>query len=143
MAATRPTPRPFFRPGTVRLHSDWEPEVVGEVYKFLKTRVEPEAQAIAKAKAPVDTGELKSKTFAKVTRVGKVVVSLEVGSRAAHADFVEYGTGRRGAKTWTVRSGKLGKPDSYVHGGKPGMVAQPFLRPTLIDVARRFFKYGG
>jgi len=48
-----------------------------------------------------------------------------VNARVKYAEFVEYGTGRRGA------SSNVETPMTYSYGPKPGMRAQPFMWPAI------------
>jgi len=85
----------------------------------------------AKGYCPVDTGLLQSSITANVTRGiqlamagGPISDSLFAvqGVIAPHTDYasyVEYGTGQRGS------------PAPYAHTDKPGMRAQPYMRPAL------------
>jgi len=49
----------------------------------------------------------------------------EVGTNVDYAQFVEFGTGRRGSS-----SQHPPLPSGYVHGSRAGMLAQPFLYPA-------------
>ena len=81
-----------------------------------------EAQEIV----PVDTGELRASGVAEV-RDGDKTVIADVSFNAAHAVFVEYGTGRRGAAS-------PGAGPYPYNPDWPGMPAQPYLRPALEKV---------
>lgn len=78
-----------------------------------------EAQAIV----PVDTGELRDSGKVEVRETAKGAVA-DVIFDAAHASYVEFGTGIAGA------SSPGAGPVPY-NPNWPGMPAQPFLRPAI------------
>ncbi len=78
---------------------------------------------VSKQLCPVDTGELVS-SGGRITVWQGNKVTGTVSYSAAHAAYVEFGTGQRGAA-----SAGAG-PYPYRHDWK-GMVAQPYLRPAL------------
>ncbi len=83
-----------------------------------------EAQAIV----PVDTGELRDSGSVVMEESDKRVTGHVVFS-ANHAGFVEWGTGIRGSES-------AGANPAYSYSSTwPGMVARPYLRPSL-DVCR-------
>lgn len=127
-------------PGTVKLDADWQ--------LVLRRQVEPAfgkaadtMAAEARRLVPVDTGDLKSSIRSDVIIQG-VRLAAVCSASAPHADFVEYGTGQRGARSYTRGGARVPKPDGYVHGDKPGMRAQPYLRPAMVAAARQHFAYG-
>lgn len=87
-------------------------------------------EASAKAKSPVDTGELRDKIDHKTESQGKELVG-KVGSPLDYSIYVEFGTGefsenangRKGG--WSYKS-----PDGKWHH-TIGMSPQPFLRPAF------------
>jgi len=81
----------------------------------------------AVALVPRDTGELASSGQTAVTWQGQAVTGT-VAFTAAHAGFVEFGTGIRGAES--AGAGPVNYNPAW-----PGMPAQPYLRPA-IDTAR-------
>jgi HK97 gp10 family phage protein len=86
--------------------------------------VASEAQAIV----PVDTGELRDSIgVGPVELVGQSVRGY-VEATSAHAAFVEFGTGQRGAAS-------AGAGDGPYSPSWPGMPAQPYMRPAL-DIGR-------
>lgn len=92
----------------------------------------------ARRRVPVATGTLRSSIQGKVTskRTGIIEIELTVGGRgeAPYWAFVEYGTGRRGARSRQVEPGT---PDGWVYGQINGQTAQPFMRPAMLVVKRR------
>lgn len=138
-----PTPRATrsaVLPGTVKLDADWQ--------IVLRRQMEPAFGAAADTMAtearrlvPVDTGELKASIRSDVIVQGIRLAAVCVAT-APHADFVEYGTGQRGAKTFKRGAMRVDKPVEYQHGPKPGMRAQPYLRPAMVAAARLHFAYG-
>lgn len=70
------------------------------------------------------------------------VHSVEVGIPAGrlrhdYGRYVELGTGRRGA---SKLHGMAYIPPGYRHGGKPGMLPQPFLYGEFRRVSERFLR---
>lgn len=74
-------------------------------------------QTAAQGYCPVDTGALRDSIGITITETGKTVVGV-VAPTMPYASYVEYGTGRKGS------------PAPYAHTDKPGMVAQPYMRPA-------------
>ena len=74
----------------------------------------------AKLYCPVDTGALSDSITAEVNETGSTVRGT-VGPHMYYADYVEYGTGRRGDPT---------APYPHVESW-PGMHAQAYMRPAL------------
>ena len=102
--------------------------------QFIQTNVTPGVRAstsaagalirdTAKELCPVRTGELRDSIDMTVEDTGKTVRAV-VEASAAHADYVEFGTGRRGAESPGAGAG----PYSPTW---PGMPAQPYMRPAL------------
>ena len=79
--------------------------------------------AISQGIVPVDTGALKASGQTSVEWVGTKVTGYVVYARY-YAAYVEFGTGRRGAES--PGAGPYEYKQSW-----PGMVAQPYLRPSL------------
>ncbi len=75
-------------------------------------------QESAQGHCPVDTGALRDSITVDVQETGRTVVGT-VAPHMPYASYVEYGTGRRGS------------PAPYPHTDKPGMIAQPYMRPAL------------
>ncbi len=72
----------------------------------------------ARSMCPVDTGNLRASITVDVQQVAFQSITGTVFATADYADYVEFGTGRRG--------------DPIVpHTDKPGMIAQPFMRPAF------------
>lgn len=101
--------------------------------RFVETRVTPAVTASVEAAVdliydrsqelvPVDTGELKASGVKAVNDTGKTVVG-SVSYAADHADYVEFGTGIRGASSPGAGLGPYNE-------NWPGMAAQPYLRPA-------------
>ena len=116
----------------------WEEKMNQAMYGTWKVIAE-EMEKIALRLVPRDTEELARSIKGRVIRRpghinGKTVWAAELRATAPHALFPEYGTGRRGAAT----VGRP-KPADYRHGGHAGMEAQPYMRPALNDVLRRWF----
>lgn len=107
----------------VKLQSLIVPKLVAAVTEGAEA-VAAEAQTIV----PVDTGELRESIGIGPVEVVGTTVQGSVEATAAHAAFVEFGTGQRGAASPGAGEG----PYSPTW---PGMAAQPYLRPAL-DTAR-------
>ncbi len=123
---------------SVRMLPGWEETINMALYPTWKT-ISEEMEQIALRLVPVRSGELKGSLKGRVIKRpghinGKTVWAAELTAGAPHALFVEYGTGRRGRGT----AGQP-KPEGYRHGAHPGMEAQPYMRPALNDVLRRWF----
>lgn len=89
-------------------------------------------QARAKQNCPVDTGRLRSSLLIMFFNNG---IAAEIGSRVTYAPFVEYGTGRSGART-----NRHELPEGYQHGQRNGMPARAFLWPALESERPSFAK---
>jgi HK97 gp10 family phage protein len=72
----------------------------------------------ARTLCPVDTGELRDSITVDVQQVAFQSITGTVFATAPYAEYVEFGTGRRG-------------DPSVPHTDKPGMAAQPFMRPAV------------
>lgn len=77
-------------------------------------------QASEQAYCPVDTGALRDSITIDALEDSGDSITGRVGPHADYAEFVEFGTGQRGDPA-----------APYGHTGKPGMVAQPYVRPAL------------
>lgn len=77
-------------------------------------------ETAAKRYCPVDTGALRDSIETTIDDSGATVKG-KVGPSMPYADYVEYGTGRRGDP---------GAPYAHVETW-PGQVAQPYMRPAL------------
>lgn len=109
-------------------------------------RGELKVEREAKRRCPVGVsrpgytgGRLRNSITAEEPVAGGNRVSGVVGTNVEYAPFVEYGTGRRGDASGVEH------PDDYIYGPKPGMDAQPFLRPALdenADKIRRIIAAG-
>jgi len=128
------------------MNPNWEGKISNELRHEFK-EIGEEAAGIARALVPVRTGELQKSISSKVHQpAGKIWV--EVTADAPHAAYVEYGTGRRGRMTQNMAIGatisemrELGRP-AFSYGARPGMVAQPYLRPALIYILKTRFRMG-
>ncbi len=81
----------------------------------------------AEAIVAVDTGDLRDSGHVEMLQAGPKP-SAAVVFDSDHAAFVEYGTGVRGAAS-------AGAGEGPYDPNWPGMVAQPYLRPSL-DISR-------
>jgi HK97 gp10 family phage protein len=102
--------------------------------QFMDTVITPGARASVKAACdtiydrsqalvPVDTGALKSSGVVEIDDSGRTVVGT-VRYTADHAEYVEFGTGQRGAASAGAGAGPYSE-------NWPGMAAQPYLRPAF------------
>jgi len=87
-------------------------------------------ESAAKAKAPVDDGELRDKLDHNVTKKGNQMIG-KMGSPLDYAPYVEFGTGEF-AENGAGRKGGWSYQDEegnwhYTKGQKP----QPYLRPAF------------
>lgn len=81
-------------------------------------------QQLAQGYCPVDTGALQASiTVDEVEETGKTV-STRVGPHMPYAEYVEFGTGRRGEES----AGAGGGPYKQDWAGQ---AAQPYMRPAL------------
>lgn len=143
MPTRRGAARSFARSGQVSLNSVWADTIIDQVVEHAQDEVVPDGEAILRTLVPVDTGELRDKSYVRVRKLGKTVASIEVGSTAAHFWFVEVGTGRRGAATQNSGvDAPFPLPSGYRHGPSAGMRAQPFARPTAIRLIRKHYRLG-
>lgn len=76
-------------------------------------------QQTAQGYCPVETGALRDSITTEVYETGSTVVG-KVGPHVSYADYVEYGTGRKGDSA-----------APYGHTDKAGMSPQPYMRPAL------------
>lgn len=99
-------------------------------------RIAEIAVQYAKNLAAVDTGNMRdSIKFAGFEQVGdELAAVVEVGEDAEYWVFVEYGTGRAGAGSPQPDPGIL---PGYTHGSSAGIIARPFMRPTLTYLRSR------
>lgn len=105
-----------------------DPAKMDEVLHMAALEVERRATARAPVNKQVGIGGGTLKGSIRTVRLG--MASYAVVSHVAYAAFVEFGTGLRGRGS----PQPLGVPGEYVHGPKPGMPSQPFLRPSLMEV---------
>jgi HK97 gp10 family phage protein len=77
----------------------------------------------ARSYAPVKTGALAASIDAKIDDSGKTVVG-RVFANVPYADYVEFGTGRRGAAS--PQAGPYPYDPDW-----PGMTPRPFMRPAV------------
>ena len=85
-------------------------------------------QQSAQEKCPVETGLLRDSISVQLIE-GDKTVSASVGPRGVdYANYVEYGTGRRGSES--AGAGPYPYKMSW-----PGMAAKPYMRPA-VDEAR-------
>jgi HK97 gp10 family phage protein len=81
-------------------------------------------QQAAMAKCPVQTGRLRDSISVEIVE-GDRTVSASVGPRGVdYANYVEYGTGRRGAES--ADAGPFPYKMSW-----PGMAARAYMRPAV------------
>lgn len=111
-----------------------DPRVLAR-FEELRSIMEGEAQY----RVPIgDSGNLLRSIRSRVVRShGREQLRVELsagGATAPYWAFVEYGTGRRGAKS---RQPDPGVAASYRHGGIQGQRAQPYLRPAILAVKRK------
>lgn len=103
----------------------------GDLGRFVEARVTPQVIASvqaacelirteAKALCPVDTGALRDSIAITLDTSGKTIVG-RVGPSMDYAEYVEYGTGKKG------------DPDApYGHVMTwPGQSPQPYMRPAF------------
>ena len=101
--------------------------------RFVEARVTPAITASVEAAVdliydrsqelvPRDTGELAASGVKTVNDTGKTVVG-KVAYTSDHAEFVEFGTGIRGASSPGAGIGPYNE-------NWPGMAASPFMRPA-------------
>jgi len=132
------TPAPGGLGAKVTLHPDWQQTLNNEM-RATWALIGRELEASAKARVPFDTGRLHGSLKGRLIwppRKGPGPASGAILSSDVHyAAFVEYGTGRRGAASPQPE----GLAAGYVHGPSPGMYAQPYFRPAMLDVLRRWF----
>ena len=98
--------------------------------QFIQTVVTPAVTASVQAslnvirdsaqeKCPVDTGALRDSITVELNTSGATVTG-KVGPHMFYAEYVEYGTGRRGG------------PAPYEHVQSwPGMTPRPYMRPAF------------
>lgn len=119
--------------------ADYADDYSKDIQKRVKTIIVETAQLLvsnAKARAPVDEGELRDSISMELLNGGLTAV-VHVG--AEHAIWIEYGTGiyaveGGGRQTpWSYYSDKLGR---FVT--TRGMRDQPFWFPSL-DIAHKYF----
>jgi len=90
----------------------------------------------AQSNAPVQSGELRDSGRREVVWEGQRVDGYVVFD-AAHAAFIEFGTGLRGAGTYPYALPQSGTPFTgswvydYKNQGWVGMRAHPYIRPAL------------
>ena len=77
-------------------------------------------QASAQEKCPVETWALRDSITVTVSAVALQSISGSVGPHMYYAEYVEYGTGRKGDPS---------APYAHVESW-PGMFAQPYMRPA-------------
>lgn len=78
-------------------------------------------QQTAQGYAPVDTGALRDSITIDVQQVALTSVQGIVGPHVFYAEYVEYGTGRKGDPS---------APYAHVESW-PGMKPQPYMRPAI------------
>ena len=119
--------------------------VANEVAKKVLFRSMVKMEEIAKAKAPVDTGNLKNRIHLSPTKEGSRTYTLSDG--VDYGIHVEYGTKPHfipiiPLKGWAKRV--LGDPNlAYAvraNIAKRGIPAQPFFRPAYEEVRLKWVK---
>ena len=122
---------------SVTMMPSWRETISMALYPTWKAIAE-ELEQIAARYVAVLSGDLKRSLKGRVIKVpgagGFTVWAAILTAGMPYALFVEYGTGRRGRST----SGSP-RPEGYRHGSGAGMEAQPYMRPALDDVLRRWF----
>ena len=78
-------------------------------------------QSVEQAYCPVDTGALQASITIDPIQDNGTVITGTVGPHMDYAEYVEYGTGRRGDP-----SAPYGHVESW-----PGQAAQPYVRPAI------------
>lgn len=101
-----------------------------EAERIAKRLVPPPSQPQANVKEPTGGGGLRGNIDSARMKNGV----WKVFSNKRYAKFVEYGTGRRGAAS---QQPEPGVDSAYSHGSKPGMGAQPFMRPAVAEVRKK------
>lgn len=86
----------------------------------------------AKANAPVDTGWMRGRIEYSVPKVEKNVAEVEAWTGTNYAQYVEFGTGDRGAST--SKAPKIIQDELTYTKGYTGMNAIPFFFPA-VDIA--------
>jgi len=82
-----------------------------------------ELQQTAQEYCPVDTGDLRDSITVEINDSGTTITG-KVGPHMPYADYVEFGTGQRGAES-------AGAGPGPYRADWPGMPAQPYMRPAL------------
>ena len=98
------------------------------------------AEAIAKMRAPVQTGNLRSSIGSRFTDGGLTGI---VEATAAHAAFVEYNTRAHIIRAKNVKYLKFKMNGTTVFRKSvrhPGTTAQPFMRPALEEERPHFIR---
>ena len=106
----------------------------GDLGRFVQAVISPAVVASVQASCdliketaqgycPVDTGALRDSITSSVDDSGSTVVG-RVGPNMPYAEYVEYGTGRRGAES-------AGAGEGPYNENWPGMPAQPYMRPAM------------
>lgn len=91
-------------------------QLADQVEPYWRSRLAPTAEQLARQSAPVESGELRARTYATVVDVEGTPVMV-VGSEAPHFRYVEYGTRH--------------------------MDPQPFARPAAFGAVADHFGLGG
>jgi HK97 gp10 family phage protein len=109
-----------------RLDAIGQDEDVDAVLEDAALELERRATQYAQFGGGFQTGRLK----ASIKHERLAIKTHAVVANTHYASFVEFGTGQRGSASPQPD----GLPPDYVHGSVPGMAAQPYLRPALIEV---------
>ncbi len=127
--------------GPIIMDPGWQKSINNSLRHSFKIAAR-QMEALAKVYVPVKTGELQGSITGRVRQpAGKIYIELL--ATAEHAEWVEYGTGKRGKGSYLGGGAAspadmetLGLPSFYNHGAVSGVYAQPYLRPALINVMK-------
>ncbi len=97
-------------------------EMAGEVFEEATLEV------------PVDTGDLLASIIKQRAQRQDNVIRAVVGAGEPYAAYVEFGTGQRGQTSAGRLASQYDWPPIDYAADWPGMGAQPYLTPALMDV---------
>ena len=117
--------------GFFRLNEDYKQVVLDMTRPHLEEIAEV-GKNLAYASAAKDTGEMADSIQSGTRKLGdRIEAFVVVGSD--HWQFVEYGTGQRGALTNDATGIQS---QGYSHGESIGQPSRPFMRPALMEMER-------